>query len=162
MARKRPYKPCEEELQEGATDVSHDVRMLAKAFDHCSGAFAYTAWFVHCRAVMGFVDCNGQPEKDDIFACHYLERWKGIRAKLEKPQRYDEYWKATNKLAAHLTYSRAVYRARPLDQQVTPSGEITDHLLGVIDVFVGELPNKRRAWFGDPVDSSSSSTGSRS
>ena len=144
------FVPNDSQLCQAAHHIAHDIRMLAKAHEGQSKPFAYTAWFVHCRSVMGFFDrcCTPTKKKDDVCACHYVDDWTAVRGGLEKPDGYERYWEGTNKLAAHLTYSRAEYASLPPEKQVVPSAAITEHLLGVTEVFLGRLPEERQAWFG--------------
>ena len=83
-----------------------------------------------------------------MYASHYISDWLEIRKGLSRPLDYEKYWDATNKLAAHLTYSRITYASLPPDQQIIPSREITDHLLGVTEVFFARLSEEQKTWFG--------------
>lgn len=49
------WQPSEDELQKGASHVAYEIRTFHLAWEHQqSNQFAYTAWFVHCRNLMGF------------------------------------------------------------------------------------------------------------
>ena len=63
----------------------------------------------------------------------------------DKPHDYPRFRRATNKLAAHLTYARIEYEG---DDRWSPSPEVTEFLLGLAGVFYSELSNERKLWFG--------------
>jgi hypothetical protein len=86
---------------------------------------------------------------DDICANDYFDslKWSEALAKLDslKPHDYDEYRKAINKLAAHLSYSRITYAET---KGFEPSPQLTSYLLSVATLFMRSLPPERAAWFG--------------
>jgi hypothetical protein len=133
-------------LRLGAVHVAYEFRMLRDALLSATDRFAYTAWFIHRRTLMDFFDFDGSG--DDLSARHYYEpslNWKTIRANVEPPVMYDEYRKAVNKLAAHLTVARIEYAEK---KTFTPSREITEYLLGLAALFLREMPADRLPWFG--------------
>ena len=67
-----PFTPTPDQLKGAARHVAHDIRMLGRAFENQQSAFAWTAWFIHCRAVMGFLEYRGDSTKDDLYASHYV------------------------------------------------------------------------------------------
>lgn len=139
----------EEQLRQAATHVAHEVRMLRAAWHRRSDALAYTAWFIHCRALMDFFEDreDGRPPKDggNICASHFFTdraMWCRVRDSTTPPEAYSRIRKAVNKLAAHLTYARLSFCGGE------PSQEVTEYLLGQASAFVGALPEERRIWFG--------------
>ncbi|PYP74975.1 MAG: hypothetical protein DMD25_14220 [Gemmatimonadetes bacterium] len=92
------------------------------------------------------VDCVVHPRAKPhaLLRRHRGPCWDGIRAQVAKPAAYTECEEAADKLAAHLTYGRADYRA----QGFPPSQKVTDHLLGLALAFVTALPPEHRALFG--------------
>ncbi len=134
--------------QNAAADVAHEIRMLRVAWArHGGDAFAWTGWFIHARNLMRFFH-GTQDHEDDILARHFFDppgHWDAIREKTHKPAKYDDYDTAASKLAAHLTYGRADYRAGP---GMPPSKEVTEYLLGLALAFVTALPEELRASFG--------------
>jgi len=130
-----------------AADVAYEMGALRDAWRlHRSAPFAWTAWFIHARNLMHFFD-GTEDHEDDILARHFFDppgHWDGIRAQVAKPAAYTECEEAADKLAAHLTYGRADYRA----QGFPPSQKVTDHLLGLALAFVTALPPEHRALFG--------------
>ncbi len=135
----------DDKLRRAAHHVAHDVRMLGRAFDKRDNAFAYTAWFVHCRSVMEFFR-EDKENKDDIVVTDFLPTWK---EDTKKPDGYDDMKTAVNKLAAHLTHTRLKYeKGGEREAKGLPSEEITNYLLGLTHLFLEALPAKRRVWFG--------------
>jgi hypothetical protein len=133
-------------LSKAAPHVAHDIRMLHDAWAHLGNSFAYTAWFVHCRSIMDFLDGRGS-NPDDIRAKDFFDdpaTWESVDSTVAKPATYEAYRTAVNKLAAHLTYERIQYA----DQDAfAPSRAIHDHLLGRCALFVRTLPAERLPWF---------------
>ena len=139
-------KPDPERLRKAAPHVAHDIRMLRDAWLHRDNAFAYTAWFIHCRSVMDFLDARGS-NPDDIRARDYFDdpkAWQQADAATSQPPDYDEYRTAVNKLAAHLTYTRVDYAEQ---DRFRPSTAIHDYLLGRCALFARMLPPNRIPWF---------------
>jgi len=125
--------------------------MLGRAFDRQQhDAFAYTAWFIHCRSVMCFFRERNQ--NSDIVVADFLmpgTTWEKIKNGVTEPDDYKATYIAVNKLAAHLTYTRLKYeKGGSREEQGRPSEEITNYLLALTRLFLDELPAERRAWFG--------------
>ena len=139
------------ELRKAARHVAHDVRMLARAYtEHGHSAFAWTAWFVHCRSVMEFFGDDAR-YPDDIVVSHFLPSgttWGALTKLTQEPVGYDGVREAANKLAGHLTYSRLEYEKGGSRNEVVPSEEITNYLLGLTHLFLDALPSERKVWFG--------------
>jgi hypothetical protein len=134
-------------LRRAAIHVAHDIRMLDVAYARRADAFAYTAWFIHGRSVMDFLDGRGS-NPDDIRARDFFdppETWDEADRKVVKPADYEEYRQAVHKLAAHLTYTRIAYAETG---QFAPSAALTEHLIGRSAMFARLLPPERLAWFG--------------
>jgi hypothetical protein len=134
-------------LKAAAPHVAHDIRMLRESWhSHAASPFAWTAWFIHTRSVMDFVDGRGK-HADDVRARDYLEsgRWESIAAAVSKPADYEDYRNAVHKLAAHLTYTRIQYAE---SGRFVPSRSITEFLLGQTHLFLRHLPDDRVSWFG--------------
>ena len=135
-----------ERLRKAAPHVAHDIRMLREAWLNRDNVFAYTAWFIHCRTVMDFLDGLGS-HPDDIYATHFFDNpavWSEIEKGSPKPSEYADYREAVNKLAAHLTYTRIAYGEQ---ERFKPSKAIHDNLLGRSAAFIRALPPERVAWF---------------
>lgn len=142
----------DDELRGAAHHVAHDIRMLGRAFDRLQNdAFAYTAWFVHCRSVMDFFR-EGKTDDDDINVSDFLTQgptWKGLVQGIKKPDGYKDTRTAVNKLAAHLTYTRLKYeKGGEYEDKGLPSEKITNYLLALTHLFLDALPSERRVWFG--------------
>ena len=139
------------ELRRAARHAAHDVRMLARAYtEHGRSAFAYTAWFVHCRSVMEFFREDAS-NSDDIIVSDFLPSgttWGTLTKLTQKPPGYEEVREAVNKLAAHLTYTRLEYENGGSRKEVVPSEEITNYLLGLTHLFLDAIPSERKVWFG--------------
>lgn len=136
----------QDRLRKAAVHVAHDIQMLRDAWLQLDNAFAYTAWFIHCRSVMDFLD-GIENRPDDIHAKAYFDdptQWQAADAATSKPLTYGAYRIAVNKLAAHLTFARIDY-AENMDFR--PSKTIHDYLLGRCAVFVKALPIERVSWF---------------
>ena len=143
-------KHDDEELRKAAPHVAHDIRMLRDAWLHLGNSFAYTAWFIHCRTVMDFLD-GGGTEPDDIRAKDYFDdpdAWRRADGAIRKPPDYPDYRTAVHKLAAHLTYTRIEYAEQ---EKFKPSKTINDHLLGRCSLFLHMLPAERLPWFAGLV-----------
>ncbi len=151
--------PSEELLRKAVSHVAHEIRMLEECWKHLANRHAYVGWYVHARTLMHFfrIDCECKGKHDDICAWHFLgtdtvdgkERWRNLLTRLPKPDRYDEYHKAVNKLAAHLTFSRTDYAEKAArGEGFEPSDEVTKYLLGLSMIFLRELPQERLGWFG--------------
>ncbi|MGH7519357.1 MAG: hypothetical protein ACREOC_18135 [Gemmatimonadales bacterium] len=140
------WQPNEEELRKGAPHVAFEIRAFRSAWEHYqSNTFAYTAWFIHCRNLMGFFDGRGKDR--DLFARHYIDgtAWDDALKGLVRPGKYDHWWDTVSRLAAHLTFHRVELETRDF----VPDAAITKHLLGLALQFVQMLPPPRAAWFGD-------------
>ena len=138
------------ELRRSAHHVSHDIRMLGRAFDeHRTSPFAYTSWFVHARSVMDFLDDTWKCD-DDVIATDYmpLVQWIAIANATTKPEDYRPIRHAVNALASHLSYKRLDYEKGGIkEHEGLPSEEITNYLLGLARLFTNALPSKRQVWF---------------
>lgn len=140
------WQPKEDELESGAPHVAYEIRTLRLAWEHHqSSKFAYTAWFVHCRNLMGFFDGRGKDK--DLFARHYIDgtAWDDALKRLTRPDGYDQWWDIVSRQAAHLT----LHRVELAPKHHVPREDITKHLLGLALQFVQMLPAPRAAWFGD-------------
>ena len=121
--------------------------MLRRAWQqHQFDPLAYTAWFVHCRNLMNFYDSVGQPDeiKVSVYVTGVEPEWQSGTAGIRKPHNYDDYRRAVNKLAAHLTWDRT----DPKWRNYPPSQEITEYLLGLSTLLLRVLPLESVAWFG--------------
>ena len=145
--QKPPRKhPSKSKIEASAKHVAHDIRRLGESYNQRGDAFAYTAWYTFCRSVMDFMESTSD-KNDDVLASDYFEdpdEWQEVLKATKKPEDYKQFRTAVNKLAAHLTYSRAKYED---DDKFAPSGEITDYLLGLAHVFYTRLPKGRKLWF---------------
>ena len=143
-------KKNDDELRRAAHHVAHDIRMLGRAFDRLQAdAFAYTAWFIHCRSVMGFFQVKGH--SNDILVSTFLpwSTWENIVQNIHEPDGYQETRNAVNKLAAHLAFDRLKYeKGGSHEDQGRPREDITNYLLALARLFVDALPPERQAWFG--------------
>lgn len=132
--------------QAAARHVAHEMRMLRRAWASQSDPLAYTAWFVHCRNLMKFFKDKGKG--DEVRVSTYLTgvdaEWQKGVSSLGIPVRYDDYERACNKLASHLTWDRT----EPEWGNYPPSAEITEYLLGLGLLLVRIQPPERVAWFG--------------
>ena len=140
------WQPNEEELRSGARHVAYEIRAFRAAWQHRSSSpFAYTAWFVHCRNLMGFFDGRGRDK--DLFARHYIDgtAWDDALQRLERPTDYEKWWDIISRQASHLT----LHRVELEDKEYVPDEEITKHILGLAMQFVQLLPPPRVAWFGN-------------
>ena len=151
MATKKPKaprkRPSKSKIQAAAKHVAHDIRRLGESYNGRGDAFAYTSWYVFCRSVMDFMESTND-NNDDVLAADYFEdpdEWQEVLKAATMPADYKEFRTAVNKLAAHLTFSRAKYED---DDKFAPSIEITDYLLGLARVFYDRLPEDRKLWFG--------------
>ncbi len=136
-------------LRKAATHISHDIRMLRRAWSNRNESLAYTGWFIFCRSLMDFFLDEGRTHPDSIYAWHYFDSrttWDVMAATLPKPDTYGEYREAANKLVAHLAYRRVDFADKHRD--LKPSQEITEYLLGLTILFVRGLPQDRASWFG--------------
>lgn len=134
-------------LRKAARHVAHDIGMLQGAWAHLADPFVYTAWYIHCRSIMDFLDGRGT-NQDDIRARDFFDdpaTWEAADSAVGKPGEYEAYRTAVHKLAAHLTYTRIDYAEQ---DAFRPSKSIHDHLLGRCSLFVRALPLERLAWFG--------------
>jgi len=126
--------------------VAHDIMMLRDSWLHRGNSFAHTAWFIHCRSVMDFLDGRGDRD-DDVLATDFFDdsvSWQAADTAVPKPADYEQYRNAVHKLAAHLTYTRIDYAMKDVYQ---PSKAIHDFLMGRCALFLRMLPFDRVAWF---------------
>lgn len=161
-----PQERPDDDLREAATHVAHEIRMLVSAWKrHRRDRHAYVGWFVHCRVLMEFFGveepCPRKEWHDDVCAWHFFDtedrdgqgRWETIRARADRPADWEDFTKATDKLAAHLTYRRIAIAEEQRDEppgrkKMTPSAEVTEYLLGLARLFLRKLPDDRVGWFG--------------
>jgi len=140
------WQPNENDLRKGAPHVAYEVRTFRAAWEfHASNTFAYTAWFVHCRNLMGFFDGRGKDK--DLFARHYIDgtAWDDALKRLTRPDDYEKWWDAVSRQAAHLTFHRVELETKAF----VPNEAITKHVLGLALQFVTMLAPPRIVWFGD-------------
>ena len=132
-------------LEKGAAAITHDLTMLRLAYEHQRLPFAYTAWFVHYRALLEFFDCSGRKETD-LLPTEYVNDWSTKRQ--QKPDRAGKYIGAANALVAHMSDLRINY----ISDQVTstswtPDKELTEYLRELGRDFVKNLPDDKKLWF---------------
>jgi len=96
---------------------------------------------------MKFYDSQGQ--KDEIKVSAFLTseveaEWQKGLAGVRRPNDFDDYRDAVDKLAAHLTWDRT----DPKWARYPPSQEITEYLIGLSLLLLRVLPPERVGWFG--------------
>ena len=132
-------------LEKGAAAITHDLTMLRLAYEYQKLTFAYTAWFVHYRALVAFFNCSRGNERD-LLPTEYVKDWstKGQ----QKPDRAGEYIGAANALVAHMSDLRTGFIS---DQATswTPDKELTEYLRELGRDFVKSLPDDKKLWFTD-------------
>jgi len=141
-------RKSERNLRGAAKHITYEFRMLPAALlrQRTGDPSAYTAWFIHCRNVMAFVENKGH-ETDDCCAQDYIDdplAWHAARRSVPLPAPYETYRRAIPKLAAHLTYSRLKYEG---EASPRPSEEVTTYLLSLGVTFAGMLSATRLRWF---------------
>jgi hypothetical protein len=149
--------PTERCLRKASADIAHDLEFLQLAWRKRSSRLGWTMWFVTARVLWDFlfepkrneVDKKRHRFADDVLAADYLlpGTWAKTAAELKKsaPPEAARMRKAANKLAAHLTYSRADLRH---GGGIAPSADVHRFLVGVAVVWLAALPPARRVWFG--------------
>lgn len=140
------WQPNEDELRRAAPHVAYEIRTFRAAWEHhLSNSFAYTAWFTHCRNLIGIFDARGKDK--DLFARHYIDgtAWDDALKRLVRPDRYEEWWDAVSRQAAHLTFHRVDLETKAFE----PDQAVTRHVLGLALQFIQLLPPPRAVWFGD-------------
>lgn len=130
-------------LSRALPHVAHEARMLLLSYLRRTFAPAYTAWFVHARNLMDFVEGKGH-EADEICAQLFFpgkeHQWHEERRKTRQPPRYKKYRGASNKLAAHLTFDRIKYER----SRFPPDRRLTEYLLSHIVLFAARLDDNAR------------------
>ena len=86
---------------------------------------------------------------DDVLASDYIKSgsWKSIAddLKAHEPPDYAAVRETANKLAAHLTYTRA---DQAVSGSTAPSAATHEYIIGVAAVWLESLEPERRVWFG--------------
>ncbi len=138
-------------LEKGAAAIRHDLTMLRRSYECQQIKFAYTAWFVHYRALLEFFECSGSDAKKDLLPTEYINNWKSISGKPKRPDdpdRADEYKAAANALVSHMSKERIIYISNQA-QRWTPNKELTEYLRELGRDFVKRLPDDKKLWFTD-------------
>lgn len=145
----RPVKTMPKNPEIAAIAVTHDIKMLRLAYECQRLGFAYTAWFVHYRAIMDFFNvCPHRVYGDDIIASDYVASWDDLRNAQTKPARACDYREAVNKLVAHLSDDRVKF-IPTRKKKWKPNRELTAYLRRLAKVFVRNLPSDKKPWFSD-------------
>ena len=156
--------PGDDCLQRATRHISHDLNLMLLAWERRGDRVGYTMWFITVRGLMDFFfkyerstdfrrsrDEKEERYKDDALAADYFAAgvWKDVAEGLRKnkPEDYSIVREATNKLAAHLTYSR-------VDQEgisISPSETVHAFILGTAARWVEELSPDRRKWITEGI-----------
>jgi hypothetical protein len=149
--------PSTQCLIRAARDVAHDLTLLTEAWAMRASRLGYTQWFLLARSIDDFfftfqrkrLDPKKLKFADDILAADFLPagEWEPIANALKDaaPDDRADIRRAANKLAAHLTYSRADIRT---EKGIAPSEPFHRFLGGVASVWLRRMPDERRVWFG--------------
>lgn len=134
------------DLEKGAVAITHDLTMLRRSYECQQITFAYTAWFVHYRALLEFFGGSGSDAKKDLLPTQYITNWKSMSGKPERPDRADEYKDAANALVSHMSNKRINYISNQA-QSWTPDKTLTEYLRELGSFFVKNLPDDKKLWF---------------
>jgi hypothetical protein len=139
-------KPDDDCLRRAAGHILHDMSLLKDAWANREQRIAYTLWFILMRTLWDFFFEERKQGKDDMNAADYADTWRAVGPKLKQqsPDTKNTWRAATNKLAAHLTFSRVDFE----QADHTPSPEMHSYMLGVYAAWLAQLPPERRVWFG--------------
>jgi hypothetical protein len=154
---KRPLR-AEPELQEAASYVTYEIRMLIYAAHHLGGFhsspmaapgdeeknMALESFLLHFRNLRGFLCPSLQTTiEDDIIASDSLKETTALDHGDLKLLSVDK--DRIDKMLAHLSYSRGRFIAT--GQKGWEVAKMLKLMLGQLQVFLAKLPPTERSWF---------------